>query len=91
VEVENTAVLSSTREDAEGLVRKIALLLGELVDSVGPESWPWRIPVACLTRRPMPSISGRCLRRSIRSNFRSSPFCGPEALNSVLPLSVPHG
>jgi hypothetical protein len=33
VEAENAAALASAREDAEGLVRKIALLEGELVEA----------------------------------------------------------
>jgi hypothetical protein len=33
VEAENTVVLASTREDAEGLVQKIALLEGELEEA----------------------------------------------------------
>jgi hypothetical protein len=33
VEAENTAALASAHEDAEGLVRKIALLEGELVEA----------------------------------------------------------
>jgi hypothetical protein len=38
-EVENTTVLASAREDVEGLVRKIALLEGELV----VEHWAWEV------------------------------------------------
>jgi hypothetical protein len=65
-------------------------LRASLRRSVGPESWLRRNPTACLIRRPLPSVSGRCLRGSARSNLMSSPFYRPEALSCAMPMSVPH-
>jgi hypothetical protein len=47
--------------------------------------------VACLMRRLVLSVVGRCLRGSAKSNLRSSTFCGPVALSCAMPWPVPHG
>jgi hypothetical protein len=47
--------------------------------------------MACLTQWSIPSVGGRCLRGSTRSNLRSSTFCSPGALSYVMPLLVLHG
>jgi hypothetical protein len=39
-EMESVVVLASVREDAEGLVRKVALLEGELAELARPGRWP---------------------------------------------------
>jgi hypothetical protein len=58
---------------------------------VRSKRWPRRILVACLTRRPMPGVGGRCLRGSDKSNLGSSPFYRPGVLSCALPLSIPMG
>jgi hypothetical protein len=52
-DVENVAVLVSAREDAKGLIHKVSLLEGELVEACRAWGWPRRSSGFCLTHRLM--------------------------------------
>jgi hypothetical protein len=47
-EMENVVVLASVREDAEGLIHKVALLKGDLVEAHRAWGWLKRRFIACL-------------------------------------------
>jgi hypothetical protein len=54
------------------LSERLPSLRASMRRSVGPGSWLRKIPVACLMRRPMTSVGGRCLRGSAGCNLRRS-------------------
>jgi hypothetical protein len=90
VEAEIIVALASAHEMPKALSGRSPSLTVSLRRSAGPDKWLTRIPTAYLKRRLMPSVGGRCVRGSARSNLRSSPFCRPEAPSYATPLSVPH-
>jgi hypothetical protein len=89
VEAENVVVLASAREPKALSGRSPNLRLS-LRRNTRPERWLRRISVACLKRRSMPSIGGRCMRGSVGSNLRSSPFCRPRTPSCATPFLGPH-
>jgi hypothetical protein len=90
VEEENTVALASAHKDVDGVVRKIAVLEGELTEVHRAQE------VAMETSRGLSNVvvdverRWGCPRGSTRSNLRSSPSYKPGALSCALPLLVVH-
>jgi hypothetical protein len=84
VEVENVVTLTSARDDAKGLVQKVA-----------EEHGAQHVDEETFRNLSEAATDAECrwevFEMEPESNLRSSPFCRPGAPSCATPLLVPHG